>query len=888
MPTTKISAKVVVLTTVSAMALFLGATAVSAQDAAPAPQTSAAPTGGSDDSTTVVVTGMRKSLQSARNIKKNSDQIVDAVVAEDIGKLPDTTVSDSLARVTGVQVVRGGGEAGQILIRGLPNIATSYNGRDIFTAEARYVATQDFASGVISALEVYKSTTSDQVEGGIAGLINVRSRRPFDFKGPQVSGELRYTYATQSGNYDPNGNILLSNRWDTGAGEMGALINISYTRLRYLDSARWVGGYIGFMDGNRTPDPATYNGARYGDFVGEFIGQGDRQRPSMNAAFQWRPNQNLELYSDFLYQGFDNKVSDRQLAVPLYGDSHFTDLTMKPGADQIASLTVSNQVRPELFQGATQNNTDTYQFAVGGTWTSGQWKVSSDLAATQSKYNSSIYSWDSAFAYAPTVHVTYDVPQDDHGVSFNFVNFDQKDPNNLVYRGFYDRHLVARGRDIQFRTDASYTMTGDFLRKLDFGYRYVDRRAAFDNGDRYSYQEPLGIHLQDTGLDIETTQAGFHGSSVEPVVSWAGPTFESLRSHITQLRDRAGFPQGEPPFNPAQHFAADEKSNAAYAQIHYGFGTSIPIDGVVGVRVVKTQEHINGFAFVGPAVNPLTRDTDYTDVLPSFSLRAKLTDTLQLRLAANKTRTRADFNQLNPTLFIPPEADETGYKNGSGGNIDLKPYTSSNYDVTLEDYFSSTGFASIDVFSRKVEGFIEYKSEIIDDPQYGQLRLSQPVNTDPLTIKGVEGSVTTFFDQSFMPDWASSFGIQVNATYTDSGLIAGNVMPGISKWAYNINGMYENGPFSARIAYNYRSKWLNFLCEGGGNPGCEYTKPVARLDASANWNVNDHVTLNLDVSNALHTPYRSYRIYSNGSGGYMPRDVRYEETIYSLAFRFRY
>ena len=122
----------------------------------------------------IVVTGFRASLGSAQAIKRNSDAILDAIVAQDIGKLPDNTAAESLARVTGVQVSRYSDEVNQVLVRGLPDVATTFNGRDIFTAEGRGVALQDFPAGALAGLEVYKSGTADLLEPGLAGLINVR------------------------------------------------------------------------------------------------------------------------------------------------------------------------------------------------------------------------------------------------------------------------------------------------------------------------------------------------------------------------------------------------------------------------------------------------------------------------------------------------------------------------------------------------------------------------------------------------------------------------------------------------------------------------------------------------------------------------------------------
>src|SRR5438309_11608477 len=204
---------------------------------ADAPQSPAAAAAGTGENA-IVVTGLRRSLQSARNIKRNSDQIVDAVVAEDIGKLPDITVSDTAARIPGIEVERAGGEANRVLLRGLDNVyyPTTYNSRELFTAETRSVALQDFPSNAVASIEAFKTSTANLIEPGIAGLINVRSRRPFDFKGLEVAGSVWGTYPMQSKDLTPNATVLLSDRWRAGDGEMGALINVSYTRLHYRDS----------------------------------------------------------------------------------------------------------------------------------------------------------------------------------------------------------------------------------------------------------------------------------------------------------------------------------------------------------------------------------------------------------------------------------------------------------------------------------------------------------------------------------------------------------------------------------------------------------------------------------------------------------------------------
>src|SRR3546814_11276854 len=134
------------------------------------------------------MSGLRRILATAQEIKRESDGIVDAIVAEDIGKLPDTFASSALQRISGVTVTRGGGESAGVTVRGLPDLTTTYNGRQIFTAEGRYVQIQDFPDGTVAALEVYKSGTANMIEAGIAGAATLRGRKPLDFRGSNWSG----------------------------------------------------------------------------------------------------------------------------------------------------------------------------------------------------------------------------------------------------------------------------------------------------------------------------------------------------------------------------------------------------------------------------------------------------------------------------------------------------------------------------------------------------------------------------------------------------------------------------------------------------------------------------------------------------------------------------
>ena len=192
-------------------------------------------TGQTDQLQEVVVTGVRKSIGSALDLKKVADQIEDSIVAEDIGKLPDNNVIEALQHVPGVQISRNAAEADQLLIRGLPDIETLLNGREIFTSTGRFVDLQDIPAELLSRVDVVKSPTAADVAGGIAGVVDVRLHRPFDFNGFEVGGTAMATHSSLSDKTDPQASLLLSNRWNTSAGEFGVLADVSYSKDRYKE-----------------------------------------------------------------------------------------------------------------------------------------------------------------------------------------------------------------------------------------------------------------------------------------------------------------------------------------------------------------------------------------------------------------------------------------------------------------------------------------------------------------------------------------------------------------------------------------------------------------------------------------------------------------------------
>jgi TonB-dependent receptor len=866
----------------------------------------------------IVVTGLRRSVQGAQALKRDSDQILDAVVAEDIGKLPDNNAAEALARITGVQVSRSQDEANGVSVRGLPDVTTTFNGREIYTAEGRQVAFQDFPAGSLAGIEVYKSTTAELVEGGIAGLVNVRSRRPFDFDGFEIAGTVRGIYGDQARKYDPQGSLLITDRFETGIGEIGALINVSYTQTNYLTSARWDSGDIRAPGEDQPVETAGVGrDFRFPESVGVFYNRGKRWRPSANAALQWRPAPNVELYLEGLYQGYRGRESNDELALRLSsGNPLLSNIVLDEDDPQkVKSLTISNgqgSTGTDFFRGVPHSTTNTYQFAGGGKFEFEHAKLTTDLAYTSTRNYFTDYGFDFAAREPATANIEFDIDRDHGGVEFSLPDFDLSDPNNYVIRGIFDRRRDGRGSGWQWRTDLELDYDLGLIDKLQFGTRFTTRKSTFADGTRYANIRAQGVSILDAPIGMGgLIVPGFRGSDAQPTRQWYAPLANDIFGNIEELRRFAqerlrisnlGNADQQPEiWDPAlptytTQFRADEKSYAAYGQFHYAFDLGgIPVDGIVGARIVNTTIQTTGQGLADGVPNITDDRKNYIDVLPNISLRAKLTEQLQLRASATETRTRPTFGQTNPAFVVTRDAVNLGDYNASSGNIDLAPIQSKNYDASLEWYFSRTGSLTGAIFRRDLQGFISNYTTLQDVPGFGEIRVTRPENAGKGRIQGVEVAFTTFFD--FLPGFLSGFGTQLNATYLDGKQALPTVLgeggrmvrvPNTSKWTYNANLLYEQGPFSARLAYNYRTDWVNFYnnTEMEDAVAGEFTRATERLDFSASVTPFEYLTLTFDATNLTGAPFQNVRNFSETQS--YPRDIRYEARTFSLGARFRF
>ena len=835
---------------------------------------------------TVQVNGVRGSIADAIAIKQSSPLIVDSIVAEDVGKLPDNSVAAALQRVTGVQVARGGGEVNTVLIRGLPDVVTTFSGRNIFTTTGRSIALADIPADLVQRVDVYKTNDARSIEGGIGGLIDVRLRRPFDFKDDwTLAGTANGIYSRNAGHTDPFGSITANKIWHTDAGKFGVMAAASYQKQRYEESSTF-----NFISDLRDNPMGTGGKVYIPETIGSIYNLGDRTRRSANFTVQWAPNDKTDIYFENFYVGYRNTYNNPfWIPLPVIANgSNVTSLTTKPGTNVVQSLTADNMFTLTSNQ-AFQSSSDTYQSALGGSWKGERVTLSTDLAYTYSKASTRDFILDTGFI-APRIAMNFDnggatsaMVTNADGSAFNLAN-----PSNYFLNQYYDQWNHQTGKDWSWKNDATIKLDAGPINAIDVGLRASWRTAtniAADTGGRPNISGTTAFMSSFPGMASLTPSNLLNGALNTSPNQWmlANPNY--LLTHSAQIRVAMGYSPSAPLANPALYFNDKEDTYALYAQARYGFNLGdVPVDGGFGVRRVRLNSTLQGTEILGTEQTPVTINKSSDVWLPSFSANFNLRDDLILRAAYGKTITRPAFAALNPQLSLY-QATATIPASGSGGNPNLNPVRSSNTDLSLEWYFHPASLLSAALFHRDINGYIQTyaDSEVVDGVSY---LVSRPRNTGNGTLEGAELAYTQFYD--FLPGWLSGFGTQLNATFinanTQSPTGQRQDLVNVSKRAYNAILIYQKGPYSARLAYNWRSRYAVAYNPGGAQPQSIYNAPVDDLDFAVNYDVNKHLTLTLEGTNLMgrvvHTQF--------GNSQYLfPRDAIMMERTFMFGARFR-
>jgi len=897
------------------LALALAPHPVQAQSA-PAPAPTPAPTTVADSPESsnpvtleaVTVTGVRASLASGQELKEDSLNLIDSVVAQDIGKFPDNTVVDALSRVPGVQVSYADGEFSGVVIRGLPNIETTLNGYEVFTGTGRGVALQDLPAEMVAGIDVYKSISADNIEGGVAGLIDVRLHRPFDFAGPAFALTARGYDSTQAQADSYNVSFLASDRWKIGHGELGILLDLSDSHQKYEDQI--ADNYVHFGANGEQFDLATDPSGNRGYFADNYgfqIIPGTRTRPAASLMLQWRTDSGLNLYWDNLFTGYrnDNDVNFF-IPIPSFG-GYTTDVTLWPAGYEgynvpetydalgtparfVESL-VAHDTNTIASKQTFHDTTNGYQGAVGGYEDFGEVHWDAEVSYDFSTVNSRGAILDTIIV-SPTLAVTYNL---NSPTDINLSGVDYTDASNYHLSDYFDQWERDHSQGYAVKTDATVHLSTPFLDALKFGLRYSDR--GVDSHQAYPGDYPLPFSTLASsipGLLVPSETNLFVSSTQLNVRQWLSGSSAFLLNNgdLNILRGLSGQPLGLPPSDPALDFVDDEKDFAAFALANYKTLLGrMPLDGELGFRFTDLHQSLGGYeqqninGSTTGAYGLTSADEARWKALPTANARLKLLPDLLLRASFTQTITRPDYSQLNPAVELSSPGP-TLQGSGSGGNPNLDPITSTNYDASLEYYPTKTTQLSVAGFYRTIDGYIQdyADEEVIGGNSYS---VTRPQSTHDGKLSGFEAGYQQFFD--FLPDGLKGFGVQANFTYIDGHTqdpltLQATPLAQVSRKNYNVVLIYERAGFSARLAYNWRDRYIDSFNQPGIQPTTVWVQPLDRLDFSGSYQLTKNLALTIDATNILGHYYHD----DFGNLPMFTRDTRNYDKTYGVGIRYHF
>lgn len=854
--------RILVLAGVSAIAL---ASAAHAQTApAPAAQSDGTVSSTAEDDAAgpdIVVTGIRAAAERAADIKREALQVVDSVVAQDIGKLPDPTTAAALQRVPGVQVsVNRNNELADVRVRGLPDILTTVNGREVFTTNDRSFNLQDMPAQALARIDVAKSRTANLIEGGLAGAIDLQLNKPFAFNEPTIVASARANYGLYDDRVGPQIGLLLSNRWDTPIGEIGMLVNGSFSRQGYTRSST-------ILVDRRSTQTTPYNtpGLMLPNVMQSMPQTGEVKREEFNAAVQWQASPALMVYAEGFYTGFHDRGAVQGFNFQPYTASFQTNVvsltdvvpgdqcittrasasgqnpainTDAAGNKTLEANTVQTLCQPKsvtvrnaaMNQSSTARNVNTRnkQIAGGIAYDQDGWKANLDMAFQRSRNVTNDFTINVG-QRLPTMTVSFD----DSGLpSYTTPESNLTSADRLIIRNaFQQNYSIGNGSLFQAKGDLKREFEDSPLRNIAVGVRYARRAAAFQsvqsstpvpapagNGSpNFGTNEANVVPLSRLGLPSNFLEL----AAVTPDLNGGGsalvPSTDFLlsESNLDLIRPFFRLPLGRPAYDPGRRFDAKEQTLAGYGQAEYdiALGGDATIDGAIGLRVVQTKRSFDGFQAVTTGgvttYNPLHSDTTNTNILPVVTARFR-SGAFQSRLNYDKAIRRPDFPDLNPALTLRQSFNPLVQSTASSGNPNLKDQESDSFDATLEYYFGN-GYIALAGYYRDIRNRVITGAAI---ENYGGIdyAVSRPRNVGEAKLKGLEVSGQYFLD--FLPGALSGFGVQGSFTLSDSkiggdDILAGNPLQGVSKYNYTAGLLYEKFGLSGRLVYTYRSKYFD-------------------------------------------------------------------------------
>ncbi|WP_250623168.1 TonB-dependent receptor [Pinirhizobacter soli] len=893
----------------------------------------------------VIVTGIQASIQSSQRAKENSNSIIEAISAEDIGKLPDSSIAESLSRLPGLATQRVAGRADMISIRGTsPDFTgTTLNGREQATiGENRGVEFDQYPSELISGAAVYKTPDATLIGQGLSGTVDLHTIKPLDLPKQTIALNVRGEHTT-NGELNPSSGV---NTW-------GHRASFSYID-QFFDHTLGVAVGVAQLDSpiqerqyqawwwanNNGPDGAEgIWGAPHTPGLPEGVisqegmqlrARSERQlRNGLMTVIEWAPGDSYHSTLDLYYSTFNQRqiTNGLQWSSSPYDNVSYSDVGVTPKQPYpiVTSGVISglkpimqneyNKEHDKLFSAGWNNQ---YDFGNG-------WQGTADLSYSSAKVNlHDAYLFTGLPGGATTTsafsnHADNGYPYFTPGTDFtNPANVAFTDPDNYGYNG---REEFDKQKDTikAIRLEMSHPL-GWIFSTVDFGVDYSDRKKTktadvsfvFLNGNGNGVDAPYD-HDFSTPINpsvlYNPSYIGYGG--VPGIVNY--DVLDALRSQFYLVpRNGAG--------DYSRNYTIEEKVPVAYARFNIDTTLGdIPLGGNVGLQAVRTDQSSDALQTnnSGDLVGHISGGTKYNKFLPSLNLKAEIGERQYLRFGFAKTMTRGriDDEKVASSAYVyqvldGPQAGQVAWT-GSGGNPKLKPYVAVGTDLSWEKYFGKASFLGAAVFHKNLLNYIynktvldhDFSNNINDTPtlvptsNIGSYTL--PENGTGGKMDGVELSWN--LEGALAAQALDGFGVQGNFSLTNSSIPVSSVssipggpktLPGLSRKVANLALYYEKYGFSVRVAERYRSAFTGEAVALFDQLGYQQVLADKQTDVQLGYAFDQGrwsgLSILLQVVNATNSPYKTVQISGLPNGTQVMRPLDFNSWGRTVMFGVNY
>ena len=818
----------------------------------------------------IEVSGIRGSLQRAQAIKMDSTSIVEALSAEDIGKLPDTSIAESLARLPGLAGERRNGRTSGISVRGFNEnyVGTSLNGRELLgMGDNRGVEFDLYPTEIISNILVYKTPEAGMVTQNIGGSVDLQTVKPLVAEQTFTINGTYEQNAEDAANpdFDDNGHRVSVNYIDQFADDT---LGVALT-FATMESPRQEQQFRGWgypnaeagtgADGLEIPEGTAILGGH-----DSFARSAMMERDSVAAVIQWAPTDNLNMQFDALYIDFLEDDARRGLEEggPVWGG---VDYTVTEIQDGLATRAYHDGFFSVIRNDVRQQEAELKTFGLNVEYLlNDNWSINADIST--GKVDKTItdvesYSGTGRAGVEGRVATARSWEMTGDGVMFSdhptIPTADLTDPSLIRLAGPqpWGQSLVDENGNQLFAADAQDGFVNEpvFEEELDslrlstkgfvewgiftgieVGAIYSDRTKSKDNNGAFlvSPEYPGTAEIPDV---LGVTSLDFVG--IEGVLA-----YDAIGLYNSGYYNELNAEQIETG-RLGDTYTVEEKLTTLYTKLDIDTElNNIYIRGNVGVQVVQADQESTGFAATKDSLGfvealPVSGGADYTDVLPTLNLSAEFAEGQFVRLGLAKVLTRPRMDDMRPNnqvsfAFQDARITSTDIDNspwsGSAGNPELKPYEANQIDLAYENYFADTGYVAVSWFFKDLKNW--HRSNAVEtdfsefyipsvhqgsEGQVPQLFVGQRSRPED----GYEGFVRGYEIQGSLPgdlihDSLSGFGMFASATFLDGKADAApgtteTRIPGLSDENYSLTVYYENAGFEFRVAGTKRSSYLS-------------------------------------------------------------------------------